>query len=353
MRECINYKKLDNGAVRCLACSHFCAVKEGETGKCGVRQNRRGIFYSLVYGKAFAANIDPIEKKPLFHFLPGTRTFSFGTLGCNLACANCQNFGISQIFGRKGRAALYAGMDWGRGLSPAEIAKEALRAGCGSIACTYNEPTVFLEYALDAMKAAKRNNLKNIWVSNGFMSSETLESISGCLDAINIDIKSFSEEFYKKNCGGRLKPVLENAKQLVKAGVWTEITTLIIPTLSDSPAMLRQLARFIKRELGSQVPWHISAFSGRISWKLKHLPDTDFSSIRKAYQIGKEEGLKYVYAGNVRDADMESTFCPECGEAAIIRIGYQIERKDQFGRCAHCDAKIGGVFASSQEARNL
>jgi len=344
MHECINYKKLENGSIQCRTCSHFCAIGPGAAGKCGIRQNIRGKLYLLTYGKALAANIDPVEKKPLFHFLPGSSTFSVGTLGCNFACANCQNFDMSQIFGHKGETDLYKSLNWGMDLPPERIVKEALEAGCQSISYTYNEPTIFMEYALDAMKLAKEQGLKNIWVSNGFMSGETLDSVAGCLDAINIDIKSFEEGFYEKNCGGRLNPVLKNAKRLVKEGVWVEITTLAIPTLSDDPAMLRQLARFIKSELGENVPWHISAFSGRISWKLKNLPDTELSTIKKAYQIGKEEGLRYVYAGNVWGTDMESTFCPECGEIAIKRIGYQIERKDRRGNCAYCGAGIDGKF---------
>lgn len=194
------------------------------------------------------------------------------------------------------------------------------------------------------MKQAKKEGLKNVWVSNGFMSKSTLELIAPYLDAINVDIKSFEDDFYRQNCGARVKPVLENCQRLVKKKVWLEITTLIIPTLSDSPVMLRQIARFIKTKLGDFVPWHVSAFSGAISWKLSHLPDTPLEILEKAYQIGKEEGLKYVYVGNVWGGKMENTYCPKCGEILVERFGYEIQNYIQAGRCPRCQRKVEGVF---------
>ena len=344
MKECLNYKKIDSEILQCLNCSHFCKIKQGKTGICGIRQNIKGKLYSLVYGKAAALNIDPIEKKPFFHFLPGSKTLSFGTIGCNMRCKNCQNYDISQMFGQKGKVENYEKLDWGYSLSPEQIVNEALEAKCESIAYTYNEPTVFLEYALDTMKLARKKGLKNVWVSNGFMSKQTLDLIIKYVDAINIDIKSFDDEFYKSNSGARLKPVLENCKHLVKEKVWLEITTLIIPTLSDNEKMLRQIARFIKNELGDFVPWHISAFSGAISWKLQYLPDTPAETIEKIYNIGKEEGLKYVYIGNLWKDGMENTYCPRCNNVVIERIGYNINRKDKQGKCANCKTKIQGIF---------
>jgi len=344
MKECLSYKKINGGAVQCETCHHYCKISEGRTGICGIRQNLNGKLFLLAYGKAAAVNIDPVEKKPLFHFLPGSKIFSIGTLGCNFRCANCQNYDISQIYGFKGRMKEYDKFDWGHDLSPAEAVKQARAGGCESIAYTYNEPTVFLEYALDTMKSAKKAGLKNVWVSNGFMSDKTLDLIMPYLDAINVDMKSFSDEFYQSNCGARVKPVLDNCRRLVSAGVWTEITTLVIPTLSDSERMLKQVAKFIKNELGDFVPWHVSAFSGAISWKLRHLPDTPLSTIKTAYEIGKSEGLKYVYAGNVRGDDSENTFCPKCRQAIIKRIGYAIERSDKLGSCPYCQEKIAGVF---------
>ena len=344
MKECLNYRKIDAETIECLACSHFCQIKEGRVGICGVKQNIKGKLYLLVYGRTIAANIDPIEKKPLFHFLPGSLAYSFGTIGCNFRCANCQNYDISQMFSLKGKVEEYGKLNWGYSLSPKEIVTEAVKNNCSIIAYTYNEPTVFLEYALDTMKLAKEKGLKNVWVSNGFMSRQTLEAIVPELDGINIDIKSMDDEFYQSNCGGRVKPVLENCKYLLKKGIWLEVTTLIIPSLSDNENMLRQVAKFVKKELGDFVPWHISAFSGAISWKLGHLPDTPTEAIKKAYEIGRAEGLKYVYSGNVWQSDMENTFCPKCKKVVIARNGYKVSRQDKEGRCAFCKEKIKGVF---------
>jgi len=344
MYKCLNFKKLDNDTVQCEACAHFCVVKEGEVGICGVRQNVGGEFYLLVYGLATAVHIDPIEKKPLFHFLPGSQVFSFGTLGCNFRCANCQNYQISQIYNLKGDVNRYDEIDLGYNFSPEKIVKNAVESGCHSIAYTYNEPTVFLEYALETMKLAHEKGLKNIWVSNGFMSNKTLDCIEPYLDAANIDIKSFSMDFYKKNCGARLAPVLENCQRLVKEGVWLEITTLIIPTLSDEEKMFRQVAKFIKEKLGDDVPWHISAFSGEISWQLQSTPATPIGLIKRAYEVGKEEGLKYVYAGNTWKSNLESSYCGRCGEILIKRIGYEAQRFDRGGICAHCGEKMSGIF---------
>lgn len=344
MKECLNYKRINSSIVQCRTCSHFCKIKNGRVGICGVRKNIGGKLFLLAYGKAIALHIDPIEKKPLFHFLPGTSAYSLGTLGCNFRCDNCQNYDISQMFGYKRKVEEYKKFDWGYEISPGEIAEEAVKNGCKSIAYTYNEPTIFLEYALDTMKIAKERSLKNVWVSNGFMSLETLDLILPWLDAINVDIKSFDDNFYRTNCGARLKPVLENCKYLVKKGVWLEITTLVIPGLSDDEKMLSQIARFIRKELGDFVPWHVSAFSAAISWKLQHIKDTPEKTVQRAYEIGRREGLKYVYAGNVRDADLESTKCPDCGNIFVKRMAYEISEYNEGGKCRHCGRKIEGVF---------
>jgi len=344
MKECLNYKLLDEGVVQCEACHHFCKIGENHTGICGTRQNIKGKLQLLTYGKTVAANVDPVEKKPLFHFLPGSKIFSFGTLGCNFRCANCQNYDISQMYGLKGKTEKYEKIDWGVDLSPAEAVRQAKKIGCKSIAYTYNEPTIFLEYALDTMKLAKKEGLRNVWVSNGFMSDKTLDLIIPYLDAINVDIKSFDNGFYQSNCGAHVEPVLDNCRRLIKAGVWTEITTLVIPTLSDDEKILRKVAQFIKSELGDFVPWHVSAFSGAISWKLKHLPDTSADKIKRAYAIGKEEGLKYVYAGNIWEEDFESTYCSQCGEKVIKREGYDVARLDKNGKCRKCGTKIEGII---------
>ncbi len=387
MRQALLYTKLNNNAVQCETCGHGCAIAPGRTGVCGVRQNIKGKLCLLAYGQAAAVNIDPIEKKPLFHFLPGSKAFSFGTLGCNFQCLNCHNYDISQMYaplevlgrkienffapdsktktktihiseddsvnkngklltgyGYKGKVAAYKELDWGYEVEPQDLVEQALASRCQSIAYTYNEPTIFLEYALDTMKLARKAGLKNVWVSNGYMSQKTLDLILPYLDAVNIDIKSFDEQFYQKTCGAKLAPVLENCKRLIKEGVWLEITTLVIPTLSDSEEMLHSIARFIKTELGDFVPWHVSAFSGAISWKLQHLPDTPVLTIKRAYEIGKKAGLKYVYAGNVLEDSLENTYCPKCGAVVIERHGYAVKQHDKNGMCPACGEKIKGRF---------
>jgi len=299
MQECFFYKKLDGEKIQCEACHHFCLINQGELGICGVRQNLRGKLYSLVYGKVIALNIDKIEKKPIYHFLPRSKTFSLGTLGCNFACFNCQNHEISQIYDFKGNLDKYDKINWGYEISPREIVEKAIQNDCPSISYTYNEPTVFSEYAFDTMKIAQKNGLKNIWVSNGYMSEKVLDKILPYLDAINVDLKSFNGDFYKEYCGANLKLVLKNLKKLSKSRTHLELTTLIIPGISDDEAMLGALADFIKKELGKEIPWHISAFSPHISWKLRDVPATPPDLIHEIKEIGLKKGLKNVYVGNI------------------------------------------------------
>ncbi|MDI6602640.1 MAG: AmmeMemoRadiSam system radical SAM enzyme [Patescibacteria group bacterium] len=333
MKEAYLYKKLPNKKVQCRNCAHYCILSPNQRGKCGVKENIDGKLYSLVYGKVVAIHVDPIEKKPFFHFLPGSHSLSIATVGCNFACRNCQNYDISQ--GYKNAKEIP-----GEDLPPEKIVTIALENNLPSISYTYTEPTIFLEYALETMKLAKKAGLKNNWVSNGFMSEESAKLVIPYLDAINIDIKSFSDEFYKENCGGRLQPVLDTAKLMKKSGVWVEITTLVIPTLSDSEEMFRDIAKFIHDELGPETPWHISQFSGTISWKLQHLPDTSVETLQTAYQIGKEVGLKYVYTGNVPGLPSEDTFCPNCHALCIDRTSYLIHRYDKNGKCPRCGADL-------------
>ena len=298
-----------------------------------MRENIDGKLFALNYGKAIACHIDPIEKKPFYHFLPGSYSLSIATVGCNFACKNCQNWDISQGF--KGVKEIP-----GEDLPPEEIVKLALKNNLPSISYTYTEPTIFLEYALETMKLAKKAGIKNNFVSNGFMSEESAKLVIPYLDANNIDIKSFSDEFYRENCGGRLKPVLETAKLMKKSGVWVEITTLSIPTLSDSEEMFKKIAKFIKEELGPETPWHITQFSGAISWKLQHLLDTPVETLEMAYKIGKETGLKYVYTGNVPGLPTEDTFCPKCKALCIDRTNYIIHRHDKNGKCPKCGTNL-------------
>ncbi len=332
-----------NKVITCNACHHFCKIEKGKTGICGVRQNISGEIKSLVFGLSPALGIDPIEKKPFYHFLPSSNAFSFGALGCNFVCKNCQNFSISQMYGEKGKVRNYEKIYWGEKLEPQEIIRLAKENKCRSIAYTYNEPTIFWEYALETMKLARKEKIKNVWVSNGFMSDMVLGKIIPYLDAINIDIKSFDENFYKENCGARLAPVLENCKKLVKEKVWLEITTLVIPGLSDDLKMLKKIAVFIKEELGDSVPWHISAFLGKISWKLKDIEDTSPKFIEKVCEIGKKTGLKYVYSGNITESSFNNTYCPKCKKILIARDGYEINKLFKGSFCS-CGEKIEGIW---------
>jgi len=333
MKEALLYKKLTDKKVRCQNCPHFCVISVGKRGICGVRENIDGKLFALNYGKAIAVNIDPIEKKPLFHFLPGSYSLSIATVGCNFRCLNCQNFDISQGF--KGVKEIP-----GEDLPPEKIVEMAIKNNLPSISYTYTEPGIFIEYALDTMKLAKKAGLKNNFVSNGFMTEESAKLVIPYLDANNIDIKGFSEEFYRENCGGKLKPVLETAKLMKKSGVWVEITTLAIPGRSDSEEMFRGIAKFIYEELGPETPWHISQFSGVISWKLQHIPDTPVETLEMGYKIGKEVGLKYVYTGNIPGLSSENTVCPKCEAIAINRMNYIIHRHDKNGKCPKCGADL-------------
>jgi len=334
MVEAKFYKTLSNNQVQCQLCNNSCLINDGKVGTCRARKNIKGKLYSLVYGYPVALDIDPIEKKPFYHFMPGSISYSLGTLGCNFACTNCQNWDISQA---KNIEDKIKNLDF---IAPEKIIEDALGHDCQSIAYTYNEPTIFGDYALDIMKLAQQNRIKNVWVSNGFMSEDCLNAILPYLDAINIDLKSMDDDFYRDNCSAHLKPVLKNLKIIKQEQVHLEVTTLIIPTLSDDIEMLRKLAEFIVTELDDDTPWHISKFSPEISWKLKNLPPTGDDIIYQAYEIGKEAGLKYVYVGNMPGDQKENTYCPKCGELAIRRLGYHIERFDNNGRCAHCDRSL-------------
>ena len=337
MKEAYLYKKLPDKKIQCQNCAHYCLIEDGKRGICGVRENIDGKLYSLVYGKACAIHIDPIEKKPFFHFFPGSYSLSIATVGCQFSCANCQNWTISQ--GPK-----LTGKIEGEDVSPEEIVKMAKENKLPSISYTYTEPVVFSEYALDTMKLAKKAGLKNNWVTDGFWSKELFDLVSPYLDAANVDLKSFSNDFYIKNCAGRLQPVLDTLKRLKKKNIWLEITTLIIPTLSDSEKMFREIAKFIKNELGSETPWHITQFSGTISWKLQNLPDTPVEILERAWEIGKEIGLKYVYTGNVPGLPSEDTFCPNCHTLCIDRTNYIIHRHDKAGKCPKCGENLNLIL---------
>jgi pyruvate formate lyase activating enzyme len=339
MKEVYLYEKLKNGKVKCQNCPHYCLILPDGRGICRVRENQDGELFALNYGKIIARGVDPIEKKPLFHFLPGTKTYSIAAEGCNFRCGNCQNWQISQK--TKNPEVLEIS---GEKMTPTQVVNAAQKQKCPSISYTYTEPTIFSEFALDTMKIAKSKGLKNVFVSNGFMSKESAKMVIPYLAANNIDIKSFSDEFYQKNCGGRLAPILETAQLMKKSSVWLEITSLAIPGLSDSKENFSAIAKFIYDKLGAETPWHISAFSGCISWKLKSIPDTPYETLAQAYKIGKAAGLKYVYAGNAPGSPLENTFCPKCGELCIARAGYDILRHDKNGQCPKCAADLNIIL---------
>ena len=335
MKEAMFYEKLEASSVRCLLCPHQCKINESRRGRCGVRENRDGVLYSLVYGKVVASGIDPIEKKPFFHFLPGSDAYSIATVGCNFRCKNCQNAHISQMPEDKKHIR-------GEDASPQEIVATANQYGCRSIAYTYTEPTIFFEYAYDIAKLAHEEGICNVFVSNGYTTEEVIQTIAPYLDAVNVDLKALSEDLYLKNCGGHLEPVMEAIKLYKKLGVWVEVTTLIIPTLNESEEDFRGIAEFIK-SVGVDIPWHISRFYP--SFKLTHLPPTQVTSLHEAREIGLDVGLRYVYEGNVPGEGGESTYCYQCGELLIRRYGFQIiENNLSDSKCPHCDARIDGVF---------
>jgi len=335
----LNKKSRDK--INCFVCAHNCFIPRNNYGICGVRKNIKDVLKVENYGKVASINIDPIEKKPLFHFLPGESTLSFGNYGCNFRCENCQNYEISQV---KDKQRDDGGFTFGSNFSADEIIYTAKENDLKIISATYNEPTISLEFVLEVMKKAKEEKMKNAWVSNGYMSSETIDLILPYLDGINIDIKSMDEGFYKKRCGASLKPILDNCEKLIKKGVWVEISTLIIPKVSDDMKMLEELAEFIYSRLGNFVPWHLNGFSPEISWKMKDYKETEFEKLKEAYDIGKKAGLKYVYVGNVSDSGLEDTYCFKCGEKLIERKGYYVNRLDKASRCNKCESHIEGVF---------
>jgi len=338
MREAMFFEKLDGARVRCGLCRFRCVIAAGKRGICGVRENREGDLFSLVYGKAVAENVDPIEKKPLFHFHPGSRTYSIATVGCNFRCSHCQNYSISQSAWAGGRIGGYD-------LAPEEIVRKAVDAGCSSISYTYTEPTIFYEYAFDTARLARQAGLKNVFVTNGYITPEALSRISPYLDAANIDLKGFSESFYREVVHAELREVLEAISDYKRHGIWLEITTLIIPQHNDSDTELHDLASFIADTLGVDTPWHVSQFHP--TYLLTDQPRTPLATLRRARQIGIDAGLRYVYEGNVPGEGGEDTWCPGCGEQLIRRYGYAIRgNRIAAGICPYCASPVAGVGMS-------
>jgi pyruvate formate lyase activating enzyme len=323
--------------VHCELCSHHCAIANGERGTCGVRQNQGGILYTLVYDKVAAINLDPIEKKPLYHFLPGTTSLSIGTMGCNLSCSFCQNYSLSMP-PKEGRSVR------GEAVTPEQIAQSAVQYGAASISYTYSEPTIFFELAEDTAKLGVAAGLKNVFVTNGFMTTKALERLDGVIHAANVDLKSFRDEFYREICQARLAPVLENLKTMKQLGWWLEVTTLLIPGLNDSQAELEGIAGFIATELGPDTPWHVSRF--RPTYKLLDRPPTPVESLERALDIGSAAGLNYVYIGNVAGHQGEATQCPECGCVCLDRSGFTVTGMGlQGGACDKCGHNLAGIWS--------
>jgi len=290
MKKALLFEKLEDKKIRCAVCSTRCMISPGRRGICGVRENREGELYSLNYGKTIAVHVDPIEKKPVYHFMPSTRTYSFAAVGCNFHCPWCQNWEISQS---PKPDKPVEGVE----ILPDEHVDRAIQSKCPSISYTYSEPTIFLEYALDTMKLANEKGLKNIWVTNGYMTTETLDMIAPYLDAANVDFKGANHGVYEKYCGGKADPVMETLKYLNTAGIHTEITTLIVPGVNDSPEDLEYIAEFIASKLGREVPWHLSRFFP--AWKMMNTPVTPMETLEMARKIGEKAGLKYIHIGNV------------------------------------------------------
>jgi pyruvate formate lyase activating enzyme len=335
IREALLYEKLTDSRVQCALCAHRCKINAGRRGLCGVRENKDGILYSLVFGTLIAEQVDPIEKKPFFHVHPASRSYSIATVGCNFSCDFCQNHEISQM----PRSTL---MIMGEDTAPATIVERAKNSHCKTIAYTYTEPTVYLETALETAKIACRDGLQNVFVTNGFMTPEAVDVIAPYLAAANVDLKSFRDEFYKKQCGARLKPVLDSLKKMKERGIWLEITTLLIPGLNDSTEELKDIAAFIL-SLGAETPWHISRFHPQ--FKRLETPSTPTDSVHRACLIGKEAGLKYVYSGNVPGDEGENTVCSNCKKLVIKRHGFRIIDNFLSGpACSHCGQKLEGLF---------
>ena len=325
------FKVIDDRTIMCMLCNHHCKIKEGKTGMCGVNANKQNQLETLVYGHPASIAVDPIEKKPIYHMLPASKALSFGTVGCNFRCPFCQNWEISQE----------REIDESRYVSPQEIVEVALDNGCESIAYTYNEPTIFYPYARDVALKAHEKGLKNIYVSNGFESTEVIDDMPGIIDAVNIDLKSFNADYYKRTLKGDLDEILEGLKRFKKNGIWVEVTTLIVPGDNDSLEELSNIANFIANELDIYTPWHISAFHP--DYKVLDKERTPLATLERAMKIGEEAGLKYIYKGNI--SAKANTYCPECHELLLQRRGFAVSvNKLKKGHCPKCDYAVEGIW---------
>jgi len=322
------------GTVQCELCPTECVLENYQVGGCRTRINKEGTLYSLVYGKPCAVAVDPIEKKPFFHFLPGTRAFSIATAGCVLGCKFCQNWQISQ--------ANPEDVDH-QNLPPDDVVRQAVYYDCRSITYTYTEPTVFYEYMFDTAQIARKFGVRNTMHSCGYINEKPLRRLAKLLDAADVDLKAFTEDFYSRICGGRLKPVLDALVVLRQENVWLEITNLVIPTLNDDPKKIREMCGWIVKELGPDVPIHFSRFFPY--YKLKDLPPTPFETLKDALKAAQDAGMRYAYIGNIR-TEAENTYCHRCRKLMIERIGYHVNQINMAGgKCRHCGTAIPGVWS--------
>jgi pyruvate formate lyase activating enzyme len=330
-----HFEKLPGRKIKCVLCPRECQVDDRERGYCGVRENKGGEYYTLVWGNPCTLNVDPVEKKPLFHFLPGTKIFSLATVGCNVNCRFCQNWQISQVRPEQERSY---------DAPPVKIVEMALQSASPAIASTYTEPVIFYEYVKDIGRLALQQNLKNVIISNGYIQEKPLTELLPFLSAVKIDLKAFTERFYKEMVNGELKPVLDTLQRLVKAGLWTEIVYLVIPTQNDDETELRSMSRWVAANLGRDVPVHFTRFHPE--YMLKTLPPTPVATLEQAREIAMAEGLRYVYVGNVPGHPGEHTYCPSCKTVVIRRSGFRVTLENfSRGACGKCGQKIPGVWA--------
>jgi len=335
-REAMYYDRLAGSKVRCRICPRECVVGDRERGYCGVKENRGGRYYTLVYGQCAALNVDPIEKKPLFHFLPGSRALSLATAGCNFDCKDCQNWEISQSRPEQIKDAIT--------IMPEKFGSLARGYGARCVAYTYSEPVVFYEYMYDIARAARAAGIKSVMISNGYIRAEPMTRLAGVLDAIKIDLKSMSDSFYRTYCVGTVGPVLETIKLIKRLGKWLEIVYLVVPTLNDSDAGIRQLCAWVKTNVGAEVPLHFSRFHPE--YQMKKLPPTPYETLERCRKTAKQAGLSFVYLGNVPSEAAVTTYCPRCGKPVVRRSGFQVQEiKLRNGCCAYCTRAIPGVWA--------
>ncbi|MBN1158944.1 MAG: AmmeMemoRadiSam system radical SAM enzyme [Bacteroidales bacterium] len=335
MKEATFYNKLASNKVRCNLCAHHCVISPGKTGICKVRVNQEGVLYTRAYGKTIAQHIDPVEKKPLYHFFPGSQAYSVATPGCNFRCRFCQNWDISQIIPEDLLGS-------GNTASPERIVQSAKETGCRSIAYTYTEPTIFFEYSYDTARIARKEGVQNVYVSNGYMTFEMLEVMAPFLDAINVDLKAFRDETYRQIIGACLQPVLDNLIKIKQLGIWLEVTSLIIPGINDDPQEIKDMAGFVSKELGRDVPWHISRFFP--SYNMNNIPPTPLQSLKMAKEAGAQAGLQYIYPGNVSSDEDVHTKCPQCRHLLIRRSHFGVIMNHiTDGHCPECGLKISGV----------